>query len=83
MYIVQALLTDLKKIDSLLRIIFKSDNYLTMFIFRVQTCGVGGLRHNTVMMSWPQGWRHETEEKHYKVFIGETVISIAVSLEFT
>ena len=37
----------------------------------IQTSGVGGLRHNTVMMSWPKGWRHETEEKHYKVFIGK------------
>ena len=25
---------------------------------RVQNSGLGGLRHNTVVLGWPYGWRH-------------------------
>ena len=41
-----------------------------MFNFRVQNSGLGGLRHNTVMLGWPYGWRHNVDERSYKVFLG-------------
>ena len=38
----------------------------------IQTAGVGGLRHNTVIVGWPQNWRKKAnEEKPFKAFIGE------------
>lgn len=35
----------------------------------IQNAGLGGLRHNTVMIGWPYGWRHSGEERSYKVFV--------------
>ncbi|XP_052816164.1 solute carrier family 12 member 6-like isoform X2 [Mya arenaria] len=35
----------------------------------VQNSGLGGLRHNTVVLGWPYGWRHNVDERSYKVFI--------------
>ncbi|VDI47647.1 solute carrier family 12 (potassium/chloride transporter), member 4/5/6, partial [Mytilus galloprovincialis] len=35
----------------------------------IQNAGLGGLRHNTVMIGWPYGWRHSGEERSHKVFI--------------
>lgn len=40
-------------------------------IYRIQNAGLGGLRHNTVMIGWPYGWRHSGEERSHKVFIGK------------
>ncbi|ESN99040.1 hypothetical protein HELRODRAFT_66482, partial [Helobdella robusta] len=37
--------------------------------YLIQGSGVGGLTHNTVMLGWPHGWRHDEDEKSYKVFI--------------
>uniref|UniRef100_A0A0L8IEC7 Amino acid permease/ SLC12A domain-containing protein n=1 Tax=Octopus bimaculoides TaxID=37653 RepID=A0A0L8IEC7_OCTBM len=34
-----------------------------------QTAGLGGLKHNTIMIGWPYGWRHSPEQKSYRVFI--------------
>lgn len=49
-----------------------SEDVVSGINYTIQTAGVGGLRHNTVVVGWPQGWRHKTEEEHsYRVFIGE------------
>uniref|UniRef100_H2Z9M5 Solute carrier family 12 member 6 n=1 Tax=Ciona savignyi TaxID=51511 RepID=H2Z9M5_CIOSA len=32
----------------------------------IQTSGLGGLRHNTVMFGWPHGWRQNPDPKNYK-----------------
>lgn len=34
-----------------------------------QSAGLGGLRHNTIMMGWPYGWRHETDKSAWKSFV--------------
>ena len=36
----------------------------------IQASGLGGLRHNTVMMGWPYGWRQDPDAANYKVFMG-------------
>ena len=36
----------------------------------VQTVGLGGLRHNSVLVGWPYEWR-QSEDKHWKVFLGK------------
>ncbi|KAI0215201.1 Solute carrier family 12 member 6 [Lamellibrachia satsuma] len=35
----------------------------------IQLSGVGGLRHNAVLLGWPYGWRHQETVKSYKIFI--------------
>ncbi|XP_076449230.1 solute carrier family 12 member 4-like [Babylonia areolata] len=44
----------------------------------VQNAGLGGLRHNTVVMGWPYGWRHSDDERSYKVFL-ETVRNVSAA----
>jgi len=39
------------------------------YCYSIQGSGVGGLTHNTVLVGWPTGWRHDTDEKSYKVFL--------------
>lgn len=45
----------------------------------VQMCGLGGLKHNTVVMGWPYGWRHNTDVRSWKVFLGEFLYTSKVS----
>ncbi|CAG5131234.1 unnamed protein product, partial [Candidula unifasciata] len=35
----------------------------------IQNAGLGGLKHNTVVLGWPYGWRHDADERSYKVFL--------------
>lgn len=37
--------------------------------FRIQTSGLGGLKHNTVILGWPYGWRQSADDKQWKVFL--------------
>uniref|UniRef100_A0A646QE31 Solute carrier family 12 member 6 n=1 Tax=Hemiscolopendra marginata TaxID=943146 RepID=A0A646QE31_9MYRI len=39
----------------------------------IQTAGLGGLKHNTVILGWPHGWRQKHEEKtSWRLFL-ETI----------
>ncbi|XP_073461277.1 solute carrier family 12 member 4 [Aquarana catesbeiana] len=38
----------------------------------IQSCGLGGMKHNTVMLGWPYGWRQSEDPQSWKTFI-ETV----------
>lgn len=35
----------------------------------VQTAGLGGLKHNTVMLAWPHKWRHSTSRDKHNRFL--------------
>jgi potassium/chloride transporter 4/5/6 len=35
----------------------------------VQTAGLGGLKHNTVMIAWPHKWRHSTSRDKHNRFL--------------
>ena len=37
---------------------------------RIQCAGLGGLKHNTIVIGWPYGWRAETSNRNYQAFIG-------------
>ncbi len=41
----------------------------------VQTIGLGGMRHNTVLVGWPYEWRQNNEERSWKVFLGTSSCS--------
>lgn len=37
----------------------------------IQSCGLGGMKHNTVVMGWPYGWRQSEDPRAWKTFISE------------
>jgi len=36
----------------------------------IQTAGLGGMKHNTVLMAWPGTWRQANDPQSWKNFIG-------------
>lgn len=36
----------------------------------IQSAGLGGMRHNTVLMAWPQSWKQEDNPFSWKNFVG-------------
>lgn len=50
-------------------------------IHLIQSCGLGGMKHNTVVMGWPYGWRQSEDPRAWKTFISKclTVIFFSVS----
>ncbi|UYV78085.1 hypothetical protein LAZ67_16000051 [Cordylochernes scorpioides] len=36
--------------------------------YLIQTAGLGGMKHNTVLVGWPYGWKHSHDPRSYKVF---------------
>ncbi|XP_076807872.1 solute carrier family 12 member 4-like isoform X3 [Clavelina lepadiformis] len=43
----------------------------------IQTTGLGGLRHNTVMIGWPYGWRQSPDPINYSVFLDSIRVASA------
>ncbi|XP_022668588.1 solute carrier family 12 member 4-like isoform X3 [Varroa destructor] len=44
----------------------------------IQTSGLGGLKHNTVVLGWPYGWRQSPDDHAWRVFI-ETIRNVSAS----
>lgn len=44
----------------------------------VQTCGLGGMKPNTVILGWPYGWRQSESDRTWKAFL-ETCRVVASS----
>ncbi|XP_076054940.1 solute carrier family 12 member kcc isoform X2 [Oratosquilla oratoria] len=44
----------------------------------VQTCGLGGMKPNTVILGWPYGWRHSPDERSWRVFL-DTVRNVSAA----
>ncbi|XP_064611354.1 solute carrier family 12 member 4-like isoform X2 [Liolophura sinensis] len=44
----------------------------------IQAAGLGGLKHNTVVLGWPYGWRHSPDVRSYRVFL-DTVKNVIYS----
>lgn len=36
----------------------------------IQSCGLGGLQHNTVLVGWPRNWRSKEDHQTWRNFIG-------------
>lgn len=36
----------------------------------LQASGLGGLKHNAVLVSWPRNWKQGDEHQHWRNFIG-------------
>ena len=42
----------------------------------VQVGGLGGLKHNTILVSWPQNWKHPDSHLRLKDFVGKAFFLI-------
>ncbi|XP_069094404.1 solute carrier family 12 member 6 isoform X4 [Pleurodeles waltl] len=43
----------------------------------IQSCGLGGMKHNTVLMGWPNAWRQSEDARAYKTFISTVRVTTA------
>ncbi|KAG8546362.1 hypothetical protein GDO81_019119, partial [Engystomops pustulosus] len=46
----------------------------------IQSCGLGGMKHNTVMLGWPYGWRQSEDPRSWKTFIDTVRCTTAAHL---
>ncbi|XP_061447369.1 solute carrier family 12 member 6 isoform X2 [Rhineura floridana] len=46
----------------------------------IQSCGLGGMKHNTVVMGWPNAWRQSEDARAWKTFIGTVRVTTAAHL---
>ncbi|XP_054848367.1 solute carrier family 12 member 6 isoform X1 [Eublepharis macularius] len=46
----------------------------------IQSCGLGGMKHNTVVMGWPNAWRQSEDARSWKTFIGTVRVTTAAHL---
>ncbi|XP_066483022.1 solute carrier family 12 member 6 isoform X2 [Tiliqua scincoides] len=46
----------------------------------IQSCGLGGMKHNTVVMGWPSAWRQSEDARAWKTFIGTVRVTTAARL---
>lgn len=44
----------------------------------IQSSGLGGMRHNTVVMGWPDAWRQSEDPQSWKTFISESLSHTSV-----
>lgn len=41
------------------------------FSLLIQSAGLGGMKHNTVLMAWPVGWKQARDSSARRNFIGK------------
>ncbi|XP_074838170.1 solute carrier family 12 member 6 isoform X2 [Carettochelys insculpta] len=46
----------------------------------IQSCGLGGMKHNTVVMGWPNAWRQSEDARAWKTFISTVRVTTAAHL---
>ncbi|KAG7482068.1 solute carrier family 12 member 4 [Solea senegalensis] len=46
----------------------------------IQSCGLGGMKHNTVVMGWPYGWRQSEDPRAWRTFINTVRCTTAAHL---
>lgn len=48
-----------------------SSNLRDGFSHLIQSAGLGGMKHNAVLMAWPRGWKQAEDSYPWKNFIGQ------------
>jgi ABC-type sulfate transport system permease component len=51
-----------------------SSNLRDGFSHLIQSAGLGGMKHNAVLMAWPGGWKQAEDSYPWKNFIGTHTI---------
>lgn len=44
----------------------------------IQSGGLGGLQHNTVLVGWPRNWRQKEDHQTWRNFIGKAVCAVCL-----
>lgn len=44
----------------------------------IQSAGLGGMKHNTVLMAWPQSWKQTENHFSWKNFVGMCLLTLTV-----
>lgn len=42
----------------------------------IQTSGLGGLKHNTVLLNWPNSWKESEDLNGCQAFVGKAFVEI-------
>lgn len=53
-----------------------SSNLRDGFSHLIQSAGLGGMKHNTVLMAWPGHWRQSNDAQSWRNFIGALLLII-------
>ncbi|XP_043937933.1 solute carrier family 12 member 4-like isoform X1 [Protopterus annectens] len=59
---------DIEKVKGFCQVVIASKVREGIFHL-IQSCGLGGMKHNTVVMGWPYGWRRNEDPRSLKIFI--------------
>lgn len=41
----------------------------------IQSAGLGGMKHNTVLMAWPEHWKQQDDPFSWRNFVGKPAVS--------
>lgn len=59
-----------------------SSNLRDGFSHLIQSAGLGGMKHNTVLMAWPGAWRQSNDAQSWKNFIGTMILHFTQSFHW-
>lgn len=59
-----------------------SSNLRDGFSHLIQSAGLGGMKHNTVLMAWPGTWRQSNDPQSWRNFIGTERETVQNKLEY-
>lgn len=45
--------------------------------YLIQSAGLGGMKHNTVLMAWPQSWKQTENRFSWKNFVGMCLLTFS------
>ncbi|NXQ02446.1 S12A7 protein, partial [Vidua macroura] len=52
-----------------------SPNFRDGISYLIQSAGLGGMKHNTVLMAWPQSWKQTDNRFSWKNFVGVCLLT--------
>lgn len=54
-----------------------SPNFRDGISYLIQSAGLGGMKHNTVLMAWPQSWKQAENHFSWKNFVGICLLTFS------
>ena len=54
-----------------------SPNFRDGISYLIQSAGLGGMKHNTVLMAWPQSWKQTENRFSWKNFVGMCLLTFS------
>jgi len=57
-----------------------SPNFRDGISYLIQSAGLGGMKHNTVLMAWPQSWKQTENNFSWKNFVGMCLLDFLLCI---